>query len=94
MPHVKAAYDKFHAQGFEIIGVSLDNDADAWKQALKDLLMEWPQISDLKGWECEGAATYGVRSIPATVLIKDGIIVARDLRGEMIENAVKQHLGL
>ena len=92
MPHVKAAYDKFHAQGFEIIGVSLDNDADAWKQALKDLLMEWPQISDLKGWECEGAATYGVRSIPATVLIQDGIIVARVLRGDKLAEKVEELL--
>ncbi len=88
MPHVKAAYEQFHAQGFDIIGVSLDNDAAAWKQALTDLGMTWPQISDLKGWECEGAATYGVRSIPATVLIKDGIIVARDLRGEKLAEKV------
>ena len=81
MPNVKAAYDKYHAQGFDIIGVSLDSDKEAWQKAIADLGITWPQISDLKGWECEGAAAYGVRAIPATVLIKDGIIVARDLRG-------------
>ena len=92
MPNVKAAYEQFHAQGFEIIGVSLDQDANAWKQAIADLGIVWPQISDLKGWECEGAGIYGVRAIPATVLIKDGKIVARDLRGEDIAQKVEELL--
>lgn len=92
MPNVKAAYEKYHAQGFEIIGVSLDTDAAAWKQAIADLGITWPQISDLKGWDCEGAATYTVRSIPATVLIKDGKIVARDLRGEALAEKVEELL--
>lgn len=92
MPNVKATYEKFHAQGFEIVGVSLDSNEDAWKQALTDLGMTWPQISDLKGWECEGAAAYGVRAIPATVLVKDGTIAARDLRGEELTAKVEELL--
>ena len=92
MPHVKAAYEKFHAQGFEIIGVSLDSDGDAWKKAIADLGMTWPQISDLQGWDCEGAKTYSVRAIPATVLIQDGKIVARDLRGEKLAQKVEELL--
>lgn len=92
MPHVKAAYDAYHILGFDIIGVSLDKDADAWKKAIEDLDLPWPQISDLKGWECEGAATYAVRSIPASVLVKDGKIVARDLRGSALADKVKELL--
>jgi len=92
MPNVKAAYEKFHPQGFEIIGVSLDQDGEAWKQAIADLGMTWPQISDLKGWECKGAADYGVRAIPATVLIKDGKIVARDVRGEALAEKIEELL--
>jgi len=92
MPNVKAAYDKYHAQGFEIVGVSLDNDANAWKQAIAELGITWPQISDLKGWDCEGASLYGVRSIPATVLIKDGKIVARNLRGDKLAEKVGELL--
>lgn len=92
MPHVKAAYSRFHEQGFEIIGVSLDQDATAWKDAIAELGMTWPQISDLKGWDCEGAGIYGVRSIPATVLIKDGIVVARDLRGDDLAKKVEELL--
>ena len=93
MPHVKKAYDQFHAQGFDVIGVSLDSDAEAWKKAIADLGLTWHHISDLKGWECEGAAAYGVRSIPASVLVKDGVIVARDLRGEELAAKVKELLG-
>jgi len=92
MPNVKAAYEKYHAQGFEILGVSLDNQEDDWKKALEDLGMTWPQISDLKGWECEGAQIYSVRAIPATVLIKDGTIVARDLRGDKLAGKVEELL--
>ena len=93
MPYVKAAYDRFHEQGFEIIGVSLDQDATAWKDAIASLGMTWPQISDLKGWNCEGADIYGVRSIPATVLIKDGTVVARGLRGDDLAKKVEELLG-
>lgn len=92
MPNVKAAYAKYHPQGFEIIGVSLDTDAEAWKKAIADLGMTWPQISDLQGWDCEGAKTYTVRSIPATVLIKDGKIVARDLRGGELAEKIEELL--
>ncbi len=92
MPNVKAAYEQFHPQGFDIIGVSLDQDAEAWKKAISDLGMAWPQISDLKGWDCEGASNYGVRAIPATVLIKDGKIVARDVRGGALAAKIEELL--
>lgn len=62
----------------------MDNNAEAWKKAIDQLKLSWPQISDLKGWDCEGARLYGVSAIPATVLIKDGKIVARDLRGDSL----------
>ena len=62
----------------------MDNNAEAWKKAIDQLKLSWPQISDLKGWNCEGARLYGVSAIPATVLIKDGKIVARDLRGDSL----------
>ncbi len=92
LPNVKRVYDQFHAQGFDIIGVSLDNDAEAWKKAIADLGLVWHNISDLKGWDCEGAALYGVRSIPASVFIKDGVVVARDLRGNDLAVRVEELL--
>jgi hypothetical protein len=60
----------------------LDNDHDAWVSAIEELQMSWPQMSDLKGWNCAGARLYDIRSIPANLLIdQKGKIVATNLRG-------------
>ena len=86
MPNLVEAYAKYKGKGFEIVGVSLDQKADAWKQAIEKLGMAWPQMSDLRYWDCEGAALYAVSSIPHTVLIdKDGTILARGLHGEELQ---------
>ena len=86
MPNLVEAYAKYKGKGFEIVGVSLDQKADAWKQAIEKLGMAWPQMSDLKYWDCEGASLYAVSSIPHTVLIdKDGTILARGLHGEELQ---------
>ena len=93
MPNVVAAYKEFHKKGFGIVGVSLDSKAEDWKKAIKDLNMTWDHMSDLKYWQCEGAALYGVNSIPATVLVaQDGTIVERNLRGEAITEKLKELL--
>ena len=93
MPNVVKAYNEYKNKGFGIVGVSLDNSADAWKKAIKDLNITWPQMSDLKGWECEGAQLYAVRGIPATFMInQEGIIVAKDVRGEEITKKLDELL--
>lgn len=83
MPNVVEAYKRYHAaKGFEIVGVSFDSKAEAWKKAVKDLGMDWPQMSDLKGWNSAAHTAYGVNSIPSNVLLDpQGKIVASDLRG-------------
>jgi thiol-disulfide isomerase/thioredoxin len=93
MPNVIAAYKEFNKKGFGIVGVSLDSDAAKWKDAIKTMNMTWTHMSDVKGWQCEGAALYGVNSIPATVLVaQDRTIVARNLRGEAIAEKLKELL--
>ena len=93
MPHVVEAYNRFHEKGFEVIGVSLDNNHDAWVKAIENLKMPWPHISDLKGWQSEGAAIYNVKAIPANVLVDgNGTIVARDLRGIKLINKMEELL--
>ena len=83
MPTVVKAYTDYHAKGLEVVGVSLDNNKDAWIKAIDQLNMPWPQMSDLQGWDCAGAQLYNVRSIPANVLVdQQGNIVAKNLRGE------------
>ena len=90
MPNVVANYEKYHAKGFEVVGVSFDNSAEAWKSAIKNIGMKWPNISDLKGWKCAAAPLYGINAIPANVLLDgEGKIVATDLRGEDLGEKLK-----
>lgn len=91
MPNVAKAYAKYHKKGFEVVGVSLDNNRAAWLKAIKQLRMPWPQMSDLKGWESAGAAAYNVRAIPANVLVdSEGRIVAKDLREEALQEKLAE----
>lgn len=83
MPNVVKAYNDYHTKGFEVVGVSFDNNKEAWVKAIGQLQMPWPQMSDLKGWGCAAAPIYNIKGIPANVLINQkGEIVAKDLRGE------------
>ena len=93
MPYVVKAYEMFHDKGLEIVGVSLDKDKASWLSAIEQTGQKWPQMSDLKGWECAGAQIYGIQSIPANVLIDDhGKIVARDLRGDALLKEIESRL--
>jgi thiol-disulfide isomerase/thioredoxin len=86
IPHLVELYKQYKGKGFEIVGVSLDRTNDAWVKGIQELNITWPQMSDLKYWKSEGAALYGVNSIPHTVLVdKDGIIIAKNLRGEALD---------
>ncbi len=93
MPNLVQAYSDFHGKGLEIVGVSLDQDKTSWTDALKQMNMTWPQMSDLKGWESAAAAAYGVRGIPYTVLINQkGEIIAKNLRGEDLHRILAEQL--
>ena len=93
MPNLVEAYKKYRNKGFEIVGVSLDRDAEAWKDGIKKLDITWPQMSDLKYWDCEGAKLYAVSSIPHTVLIDgEGTILARGLHGEELQKQIAEAL--
>lgn len=85
MPNVVANYQKYHSKGFEIIGISFDQKAESWKNAVAQMNMTWPQLSDLGGWKSAAAGVYGISSIPASILFDGtGHIVATDLRGEAL----------
>jgi peroxiredoxin len=93
MPYVKAVYERFHAQGFEIIGVSLDKNADIVRRYTKANDMPWPQILQNRGAMTPLKADYGVRSIPSTFLIDgEGRVVARNLRGHRLLETVERAL--
>ena len=90
LPNVKANYEKYKPQGFDIVGVSLDEDETALRGFIQKREMPWAQLFDGKGWENVDAQTYGVRAIPFTLLLaKDGTIAAVNPRGEELEPAIQ-----
>ena len=89
LPNVIQTYKKHHADGFEVIGISLDEDKARLESFMKEKGMTWPQYFEGKKWDNKMAAKYGVNSIPATYLIDgDGKILGKDLRGDDLEKAV------
>ena len=94
LPNVLKTYEKHHDQGFEIIGVSLDQDEERLKSFIKQKNVTWRQFFDGKGWSNKLAQKYGIQSIPATFLLDgEGKIIGRDLRGDVLEQAVTKALG-
>lgn len=94
-PNVVKLYNEFKDKGFQIIGVSLDNPGEdqKWKDAIAADKLTWPQISNLQGWADPIAKTYNITGIPATFLVDaNGIIIAKDLRGEELRAKVAELL--
>lgn len=92
-PNVVNVYNKYRDKGFEILGVSLDDNADKWKAAIAKDGLTWKHVSDLKGWQSIAAQTYKVNSIPFTVLLdKNGRIIAKGLRGAELERKLSELL--
>ncbi|OUL59868.1 thiol:disulfide interchange protein [Flavobacterium sp. AJR] len=92
-PNVVAIYKELHSKGLNIVGVSLDKEAKAWKEAIAKDNLTWTQVSNLKFWEEPIAAQYGVQSIPATfILDATGKVVAQDLRGDELRAKILELL--
>lgn len=78
IPNVKAAYEKLHPKGFEIVGISFDQDKEALKMFVEKKQMPWPQYFDGKGWKNQFGVNFGISAIPSMWLVdKKGIV--RDL---------------
>ena len=82
-PNVVKAYARFKDKNFTVLSFSLDENKDAWQQAITSDKLTWTQVSDLKGWSSNVANKYGLQSIPSNFLLDpDGKIIAKDLRGD------------
>lgn len=92
-PNVLKVYNAYKDKGFTVVGISLDDKAANWKKAIRDDKMPWTQLSDLKGWKNEISVSYGIQGIPSNLLIDpSGKIIAKDLRGIMLENKMRELL--
>lgn len=91
-PNVVRLYNQYKDKGFTIFSVSLDQDAEAWKKAIASDGLIWPNhVSDLLGWNTPMTQLYGFQGIPHTVLIdKEGNIIGTGLRGESLEQKLKE----
>lgn len=92
-PNLVKTYEKFNPKGFEIFAVSLDQDKESWLKAIKKDNLNWEHVSDLKVFKNEASLIYGVNDIPDNFLIdENGIIIARNLRGEELNNKLNEIL--
>lgn len=94
MPVIVKLYDRYRDSGFEIVGISLDQDESGWKAAIKRLGMEWPQyIDDGGGWKGGAAREYNITRIPQTYLLdREGRIAGHDLAGENLIEKIEELL--
>ena len=93
VPYLVADYAKYHELGFEIFGVSLDSNKEAWINAIKTKELVWKNVSTVQGWAEPAAADYAVSAIPANFLVdSEGTIVATDLRGEALGQKLEELL--
>ena len=87
--HVLELYKKYQQSGFEVLGVSIDQNPDAWKQAIQEDQTPWKHVLDQRS---EVAKTFGVSSVPRVFLIDPkGVIVAVNLYGEELEQCLKRY---
>ena len=92
-PNIVAVYEKYHEKGLNVVGVSLDRTADAWKKAIADDGLVWNHISNIAYFDDEIAKMYNVQAIPAAFLLdENGVIVAKNLRGPQLEEKVAELL--
>lgn len=94
-PSIVAMYKEFNSKGLNIVGVSLDRNADSWKKAIKDDKLTWTHVSNLKYWRDPIARQYQVNSIPRTFIVdKDLNVLASGLRGNDLEKKIAELLAL
>ena len=97
--NVVELYNKYHAKGFTVMSVSIDEDREKWVKAVKDDNLPWKnQVSSLVGWECPVAKlyglAYGMTGVPYSVLLdKEGKLCGYNLRGEELKNKLKDIFG-
>jgi thiol-disulfide isomerase/thioredoxin len=84
LPNVKAAYNRLHPKGFEIVGISFDKDREKLEAFVEKEGMAWPQYFDGKGWDNDFGREYGITSIPSMWLL--------DKKGNLVDLSARNNL--
>lgn len=84
LPHIKEAYQKFHAQGFEVVGISFDSDKKTLERFVQSKDLPWPQFFDGQGWKNQFGVQYCIHSIPEMWLV--------DKKGNLRETNARESL--
>lgn len=89
-PNIVAQYNKYKDKGFDVLGISLDDNPGSWLKAIDDDKLEWTQISDLKAWSSDLIDLYAITAIPTSfILDENGLIIAKNLRGNDLGDFLK-----
>jgi peroxiredoxin len=85
-------YDAYHPYGIEFIGVSMDTDVEAWKKAIEQYGIKYPQVSELKKFkETDISKAYGVKWIPSMVVVgPDGQVKLSTVVIDKVDNYLKE----
>ena len=93
LPFMKKVYAEFHEKGLGIVGISIDNSKEEWLKAIHSLKLEWPQMSDLKGWESAATQYLQVNSLPYPIVVdSEGRILLKGLRGEALKTFISEQM--
>lgn len=94
IPYLKQVYNLYHAQGFDIISVSMDSKKSEWLKATAAEKMPWLQVSELKAFNGPASKLYNFKGIPTVLMIDpNGIIVSRDMRGSWLNKKLIEVYG-
>lgn len=94
IPHLKEVYALYHPEGFEVIGISMDDKKENWLKAIDEEKLPWLQVSDLKAFNSDVSKLYGVSGIPTCLLIDpEGTIVTRNMRGSWMDKKLIELYG-
>lgn len=90
-PNLVKLYNAYHTKGFDILSVSFDDNPGSWMRAIADDKLAWTHVSDLKAWSSPIVIDYRVKALPTSyILDPNGIIIAKNLRGEELADFLKK----
>ena len=89
IPNIKSVYAKYHDRGFEVIGVSLDEEESVLQEFISEHQLPWQHIFEGERWQGQLVRKYGVRGIPAPFLLdREGNVISVNARGDLLEELV------